>query len=77
MKVDQAIIKAVMNLGNMQHDPNVSEPNRAIGEFCATVLMPLITTRSNSNAYKLAKRSLLERGRHARRQITESSHDPR
>lgn len=77
MKPDQAIIKAVVNLSNMQHDPNVSPANRAIGEFCSNVVMPLITARSNSNAYKQAKRSLLERGRNARKQLTESSNDPR
>ena len=77
MKPDQAIIKAVLNLSNMQHDPNVSTASRAIGEFCSTVVMPLITARSNSNAYKQAKQSLLERGRNARRQQTESSNDPR
>lgn len=63
MKTDQAIIKAVMNLSTMRYER--SDANRAVGEFCGSILLPLITARSNSNEYKLAKRKLLERGRSA------------
>lgn len=77
MKIDQSIIKAVTNLSNLQYDQNTTDSNRAIGAFCANIMMPLITARSNSNAYKLAKKSLIERGRNAAKQTTAESHDTR
>lgn len=70
MKPDQAIIKAVLNLSNMQFNQNTTESNRALGVFCAAVVLPLITARANSNAYKMAKHILIERGRNAASQNT-------
>lgn len=63
MKTDPAMIKAVLNMANRQHDEKASPEARTLGSFAANVLLPLMTERANTNAYKSARRGLIDRGR--------------
>jgi hypothetical protein len=63
MKIDPAMINAVMNMAKRQYDHNASPDARTLGAFAANVLLPLMTERANSHAYKSARRGLIDRGR--------------
>jgi hypothetical protein len=63
MKTDPIMIKAVMNIAKRQYDEKVSPEARTLGAFAANVLLPLMTERANTNAYKSARRGLIDRGR--------------
>jgi len=63
MKTDPVMINAVMNMAKRQYDQTASDEARTLGSFAANVLLPLMTKRANTNAYKSARRGLIERGR--------------
>lgn len=63
MKTDQVMINAVRNMARRRYDQRVSLESRILGAFAAEVLLPLMTERANTNAYKSARRGLIDRGR--------------
>lgn len=66
MKSDPAMINAVVSLTKRRYDPKASPEIAALGAFSADVLLPLMTERSNTNAFKMARQRLIERGRNAK-----------
>lgn len=63
MKIDPAMVAAVLNMTKRRYAPDASPEAAALGAFAADVLLPLMTERANSGAYKTARRGLIERGR--------------
>lgn len=63
MKTDPAMINAVVNMAKRQYDEKASPEARTLGAFAANVLLPLMTERASTNAYKSARRGLIDRGR--------------
>lgn len=68
MKIDQNMINAVLGMARRRYDPNASPEAAALGAFAADVLLPLMTERANTNAFKTARQRLIERGRNATQQ---------
>lgn len=63
IKIDAPMIAAVVNMTKRRYAPDASPEAAALGAFAADVLLPLMTERANSNAFKTARQGLIERGR--------------
>lgn len=65
MKINNNEYKALIYLGALAYE-DVNEPAQEIGKFVNAIVIPLLTRRKNSQAYKDAREALLARGRNAR-----------
>jgi hypothetical protein len=65
MKIDNNEFKALISLAALAYE-DVNEPAQEIGKFVNAIVIPLLTKRKNSQAYKDAQEALLSRGRNAR-----------
>jgi len=65
MKIDNNEFKALISLAALAYE-DVNEPAQEIGKFVNAIVIPLLTKRKNSQAYKDAQEDLLSRGRNAR-----------
>lgn len=65
MKTDPAMIQAARKLATLAACQEASPEARAVAAFTRSVIVPLMTERANSNAYKTARGHLIARGRNA------------
>lgn len=76
MKTDPHMIQAAHKLAKLAHRPDVSPETRAVARFTQSILIPLMTARSNSNAHKTARGNLIARGRNAAELIAHNDNKP-